>query len=307
MRAFLAVLAAWLLSATLASAQMMGITGGPFTVSGAAYSGPGDVVSGAAAWYGFRAYNAAYATAGSLAVNLRNTTSNEQCDFPVVAAGGLGVAKNCTVTSNGFSLATFCTSGCAITEAYDQTGNGNNVVNATAGNQPTVTVSCQNSLPCAVFNGTASHCLVASGSVAVTTPVSLATAINYTVLNTKQAAVDQGPGTSGAEIGAGSTSGDIFIDINAAIINQAESTATWYAQIGVGTGTTGSSVNANGTGTTGGTSALSQTQPMAWGCTSNNAQNLNGKSSEAGLWSNVTFNSTQITNMTSNIRTYYSF
>lgn len=146
MRAFLAALAAWLLSATLASAQMMGISGGPFTV-GSAYVGPGDNAP-FTAWYSTAyAWNAAYATVGGLAFNARNTITNEQCDFPVVAAGGIGIAKNCTSTSNGLSVSTFCTLGCAVTKLYDQTGGGRHLLQATTGNQPALTVSGIDGLP----------------------------------------------------------------------------------------------------------------------------------------------------------------
>lgn len=48
MRAFLGALTAWALSATLASAQMMGVLGGPLS-AGAAYVGPIDAVSASAA------------------------------------------------------------------------------------------------------------------------------------------------------------------------------------------------------------------------------------------------------------------
>lgn len=76
----------------------------------AAYAGPGDVVSGATAWYGLRAYNAAYAASGTgEVVNLRRASDNTTCDFDVATSGALGGSDSGCSLGGGLSLATFAT------------------------------------------------------------------------------------------------------------------------------------------------------------------------------------------------------
>jgi hypothetical protein len=123
----------------------------------ATYVGPGDVVSGATFWWGLRAYSAAVAASGTQkAINVRNTGTNETCDVLIATSGGLAsTVSSCSGASSGTALSTFCSS-CAITEWYDQSGATNctgtacHVVQATAANQGTLTLSCLGSLPCGV-------------------------------------------------------------------------------------------------------------------------------------------------------------
>jgi hypothetical protein len=203
----------------------------PATVT--TYQGPGDVVSGATAWYGLRAYNAAYASPGTnKSVNLRRASDNASCDFVIATTGGLGGTASACSQGSGLSLAAFATTdatasctiatttatctgasstphigstisttgatavtqpcyvtavgtftggagtltvagngatspcgtisvaetltltyGLYIAEAYDQSGSGLNLSQATAGTQPELLPSCINSLPCLLFSG----------------------------------------------------------------------------------------------------------------------------------------------------------
>ena len=103
------------------------------------YVGPGDVVSGALAFYSCgRAYNAAYASANSKLCNIRRTSDGQTCDLLAAANGGPGVTANCSGAANGQS-----------TEAYDQSGNGVNVSQSTTADQPQLELSgCSNTAPC---------------------------------------------------------------------------------------------------------------------------------------------------------------
>lgn len=70
--------------------------------AGATYTGPGDVVSGATAWYGLRAYNAAYAATPGKSVNLRRASDNVACDVNVATTGGLGLTTaTCNSSTQG--------------------------------------------------------------------------------------------------------------------------------------------------------------------------------------------------------------
>jgi hypothetical protein len=62
------------------------------------YTGPGDIVSGATAWYGLRAYNAAYATGSNNAINVRRASDNSTENIVILATGALDIA-----TANSFA------------------------------------------------------------------------------------------------------------------------------------------------------------------------------------------------------------
>jgi hypothetical protein len=105
---------------------------GPGTVAsggGGGYAGPGDVLSGAFAWYGLRAYSAAAAASNLKAVRVQSAShGGEECDVLLATNGGLGVTANPSggsCTDTGLSLATFCNSNtdCGVATWYDQSGN----------------------------------------------------------------------------------------------------------------------------------------------------------------------------------------
>lgn len=196
-------------------------------IGGAAYVGPGDIVSGATAWYGLRGYSAAFAATGTgKAVNVRRASDNATMDIVILANGnldittantfatvdatasasatasttlnltgvsstphvgstitGAGVTQPCYVISVGSftagagtvvvnqaqTLAAVSISiqyGLFVTEAYDQSGNGNHATQATAGNQPQLLPVAKNGLPGLLFNGTSQVLAAAITSVA---------------------------------------------------------------------------------------------------------------------------------------------
>lgn len=140
-------------------------------ISGGAssYVGPGDLVAGGSFFYSCaRGYSRSFVHLGlGRACNLRNTTTNETCDELLTSAGKPGLTIGCSAGSDGRTLAQFCSPGCAVAAAYDQTGHGFNVTQATAGSQPTLTLNCLGSLPC--LSGTAA---VSLGSFTSITPAS---------------------------------------------------------------------------------------------------------------------------------------
>jgi hypothetical protein len=82
-----------------------------FYPSGSVGYGPflGDMVPGASAWGGLRAYSAVYAAANGKAVSLRRAKDNVTCDFDFVATGRLGTSDASCSLGGGLSLATFAT------------------------------------------------------------------------------------------------------------------------------------------------------------------------------------------------------
>jgi hypothetical protein len=102
----------------------------------ATYTGPGDIVSGAYAWWGLRAYSAA--TIGDDCIELRRDSDNALQTFVTLSDGSLDVA----------SISTF--KGAAnlfVRTLHDQTGNGRHHIQATNGDQPEFFLAGLGSLP----------------------------------------------------------------------------------------------------------------------------------------------------------------
>jgi hypothetical protein len=115
------------------------------------YVPPLDANPGAVA-YGFRKLRTGYA---GKAVQLQRSSDSATQD--------IGFTSSCNFDTS--SATAFCAATtCSVKIWYDQSGNGNNLTQATLGNQPTVTLSCQNSQPCAVFNGTSDGFAATLGS-----------------------------------------------------------------------------------------------------------------------------------------------
>lgn len=164
---------------------LMGVSGGDAGAA-AGYQGPGDIASGAIAFYSAgRAYNAAYAAAQSPLADLVDTTTGlATCTLNVGTNGFANLtAVVCPTGAPTVSVMTFCTvthAGCSITKLYDQTGNGNHVVQATLANMPALTFNAQNGLPCAAGTNTAAMNLESAGTISQAAPYSLISVVERT-------------------------------------------------------------------------------------------------------------------------------
>jgi len=123
-----------------------------------------------------RAYNAAYAAATKPLADIVDTTTGlATCTLSVGTNGYANLsAVVCPTGAPVVSVTTFCTVthvGCSITKKYDQTGNGNHVVQATLANMPGLTLSAQNGLPCAA--GGATVALSTAGVISQALPFTL--------------------------------------------------------------------------------------------------------------------------------------
>ncbi len=157
-------LVALLLLCASAQAQDYPIIGGGVLAPAATYSGPGNVVSGATAWYGLRAYNAAYAVAGSNAINVRRASDNSTENIAVLSTGALNIsAANTFAGTDATASCTFATTtatctGASSTPHVGSTITGSGVtepcyvtaVGTFTGGSGTLTVSGNNGLsaPC---------------------------------------------------------------------------------------------------------------------------------------------------------------
>lgn len=108
-----------------------------------AYTGPGDIVAGAAGWWGLRGYSAAY------------STGTNPCVDVVDAATGL-ITTTINILANGnMDQASVIALGYAVKvkKLYDQSGNGQHLTQATLATMPVLTPNGVGSLPCLTYAG----------------------------------------------------------------------------------------------------------------------------------------------------------
>lgn len=121
-----------------------GISGDQKAAAVSAYTGPGDVVSGASAMIGVRAYNAAYATGSNNAFNYRRASDNTTQNGVILTSGAFDIATantfagtdaTCQGSTTGLSTTISFTS-CSSTPTAQDTVSGSGI------SQPEYIVSC---------------------------------------------------------------------------------------------------------------------------------------------------------------------
>lgn len=259
-----------------------------------AYTGPGDIVSGALAWWGLRAYNAAYATGSNPAIDvvdtatgLISTTINIKTD---------GSLDQSTLLGLGYSV--------AVKKIYDQVGT-NHMSQATLADMPVLTASVIGSLSIMTFDS--SDGLLAANSITQAQPFTLSTVARRTAnptFNQSPIGFDSGFGI----LGFRNTSGKLFIYTGGSIPTAPAGTITenvFYALNGVFNGAS-SIISIDGTETTGldlGNTTGAFGKPAA-GLTTGFV--LTGNVAEMGIWP-VGFSSGNNSSMSANQHTYWGF
>ena len=120
------------------------------TTPQACYQGPGDIVSGATAWYGLRAYNGAATTGTQKAINIRRASDNTTTDIYILTTGNLDTATAASFAGTD-ATATCSTSGSSTTlscTSASSTPHANDPISGTGITQPAYIVSCGRSQPC---------------------------------------------------------------------------------------------------------------------------------------------------------------
>lgn len=256
------------------------------SAAAAGYTGPGDIVSGALAWWGLRAYT--NAGIGSNAVRLREDGGNTEQDFPTIAGGGLDLSAIATF-KGGASL--------FVVKLYDQVGT-NHLVQAAAGNQPKFTLSGIGALPVLQDNGSAAN--LASSAFAQAQPFTIS--IIYKITTTTDtflvtsgfSPVQLRPGQSGANT--------LFLYAGTGFTT-AVSDNVWHA-LQATYNTPSGDANVDGIsnpGSTGGTGFNDILTYMGGA-----GLNLRGLTVEVGLWPSA-FTGAQSTNMSANQHAYWGF
>lgn len=261
------------------------------------YVGPGDVVSGAAAWWGLRAYSAA--SIGVNAVRLRkDDVGNTEQDFATIAGGGLDLAAIATFQgANSLFVVTL----------YDQTGHSLDQVQATAGNQPAFTLSGLGGLPVLTFDGTSDKLSTAGSDTFVVTSTTESVVANH-INNAAQQVILSAAGVFQLGYHLGGTPNTAFIYGGHGIPTATASDATWHAIQGVyANPVTAADVNVDGVVTTGDIGALATggTGTIEFGSVSG-GQLFKGTAVEAGMWK-AEFTTGNRTAMSANQHAYWGF
>jgi hypothetical protein len=327
------------------------------------YTGPGDIVSSATAWYGLRAYNAAYATGSNNAVNVRRASDNSTQNIVILSNGNLDIATantfagtdataSCTIattvatctgasstphtgstiTGSGVQEPCFATSvgtftggagtvnlggggtspcgtisvavtltfqyGLFIPEAYDQTGNGNNVSQTTAANQPQLLPLCNNSLPC-IFMG------VTIGLVSSATFTPATGVVSFSIVGDKISGGNNNAAvireTTNNRVGFSSSANDWALFTSGGTFLVTATDSAWHNGQFVLNGAS-TVVNIDGTETTGSYTGLTTATIYSAFV---GAANTVPYATEAGFWDNLAFSPTQRTNLCHNEYTYW--
>jgi hypothetical protein len=153
-----------------------------FGGAGVTYVGPGNVVSSWLAWYGLRAYSAAYATGSNPAIDIQDQAGANPLTVNILANGNLDVASiNTWVTAH--SVTTI-----KISKVYDQSGNARHATQSSLGAMPTLVLGPVTGLtasrPAMHFAAASTQTLVFATAVTQAQPLSMSSVYQRTNVNT---------------------------------------------------------------------------------------------------------------------------
>jgi hypothetical protein len=268
----------------------------------ASYTGPGDVTSGALAWWGLRAYSSA--TRGTKAANVCNPSDVACADVSTDATTG-----NLVLTTIGGHDCTM--DDCTVKTLYDKSGGTNctgsvvcDLTQATIGNRPLLKHNCL---------GTTLWCMTwTSGQSLVSVSVASTLSDPYTMsvvgertagFTTDAALIGDVSGNSG-QINFITSANTIQLYSGAASLTATANDSVFHAVQGLSTATplTGAKLYIDGTLTTGQSNANSITDGLCMG-TCNNGGTVS--TAEGGFWAGD--KSANFSTMNSNQHTYWGF
>jgi hypothetical protein len=246
------------------------------------YQGPGDLVAGATAWYGLRAYDGAVADTNGKLINITRSSDSSTCDVLSGTSGAMGLTANCSSGgNNGETPQTYCgTATCTANTIYDQTGNGNTVTQSTVVNQPTLTFSCLGALPCLVFNSTNNQQLSSTNTISDAVPYSFSWVAERTG-NTSQYNCIFNMASGNVQVGFYDSANEILTYANGSIVGTAANDNVWHTVQQLINGT-GSIINIDGSETSISPGTLTTTNTTIIG--GGSSHELAGDFAEAGLW-----------------------
>lgn len=247
----------WLGLCTFASAQSTILPGfppgtlqsrGALDATTATYQGPGDIKSGAFAWFSCaRAYTAAYAAVGGALCDVVDTSTGlTTCTFHAQANGFVDPTE-CNATA--------CATACSIKKLYDQTSNGRDATQATLATMPLVDFSGAGGLPGIKCASTGTACVISTGSLTLAQPINLSMVAKRAGAFTTQQGFMGGNTIVGPNFGFTTSTNTASFCVNSVCITGTASDGSFHSFNGLGNGGgTSSAFNIDGSDTTGATS-----------------------------------------------------
>jgi hypothetical protein len=270
---------------------------------GGGFAGPGDVVAGALAWWGLRAYSAA--KAGTKAANICNAGDAACADVNTLANGNFDV-----VTAQGAPLNCGGTGGtCTIKTLYDQSGaiNCTTACDITGGlpaARPTLIFNCIGTRPCAAF--VATDRLLNSGYV----PTNAQPFTASMVADRTGALTAFGATMASAalvQLGFGVAANLVGQYAGIAIVNAAAADNTTHAIQHIVNGASGQMyIDGTSTAVSGSPGPSSIATSLAIGSASDLSNPFTGNFHEGGWWAGA-FTGGQLSSMNSNQHAYWGF
>lgn len=286
-------------------------SGGASTAAGG-YVGPGNILSGASAFWGLRAYSAAFAAGLNRLANICLPSDTLCADVPSDLNGNLALPASLSTCNNSTVI-------CTVKTLYDQSGalacagsTACDVTNATIGTRPTLVVAaaangCPNvGKPCMAFVRASTQCLASATTLTASQPLSFVLVGIRTGSTTLQnSGIAFGAGTSVVGWNASTDTG--LINFGTALTAASFTDNTWHAVQAIASNASSAfdfdgSTNA-GTAGANGTSSAPVLGGRAAGCV---AASLDGKMVEAGVWLGA-FSAGNVTSLNTNAHAYWGF
>jgi hypothetical protein len=229
--------------------------------AGVSYTGPGDTftTSPYAAYSCSEAFTAAYATALGNACDLVDSSAPTVviCTLKFAATGKVDLTAYCPGSVTPAAKCAAATGAvCNISQAYDQTGNGRHVVQATSISQPPLAFSSTplGTLPAInCGNGATSIFLAMAATTTQAQPLTMSLVMNRATGTAAGGAIGN---TSGA-IFMGGGAGASLAQVNAGTaLTSAVTDNTWFSMSGLFSGAS-SAININGSDSIGNAGAAS--------------------------------------------------
>jgi len=279
-----------LASAQSPQVQQLLLGAGKGAPGGAAYQGPGDVVSGALVWGSTaRAYNSAYANGTNPLADLKDLATGTVaiCTLRVATTGFVDLTGGYCIGSTTPSIACAAAAGgsCIVSKVYDQTGNARDYTQATAASMPGLIFGALNGLPALQCGGSAQ---LLSPTITQAQPFSTSTVYIRTSGASIGAAVGSGGGAI-VQMGASSVANTAILGYGnpASVSSGAVADNAWHAFQGSANGASGAS-NIDGTDLTSTNYGTNSFGGNAFRLCSDSANFLIGKTIEGGLWPSAT-------------------
>lgn len=244
------------------------------------YVGPGDVFSGAAAWYSTqRAYTKAYAAGGASAKAFRVVKTSDGsggCDVLLSASGFI-------TASPATQCPTECSVQCSVTTIYDQSGNAKDAVQATLAQMPVLiqsdaTLGSKPTLNC----GTGGvFVLLTSGTVAGAEPSTFSYVA--TRITTGVAGATIGYQSLGLYVGASATNNTAQLFPGTTLLSATASDNAWHGINDLMNGAS-SIINVDGSESAPGGAGSAAGASTVGICRTSAGGQFRGSIAEAGVW-----------------------